>query len=99
MPEPFAMDAGVQYAFAPSPELVEGVLHRIHVVFESSDGRGWSAGTDLMSPTAGSAADFCDGMNARLGLGREEWMALAERVFAERARPSDDPGDAPFEFP
>ena len=40
MPEPFAMDAGVQYAFAPSPELVEGVLHRIHVVFESSDGRG-----------------------------------------------------------
>ena len=99
MPEPFTMDGGLRYAFAPSPEPVEGVVYRIRVVFEGLDGRLWSAGTDLMSPTAESAADFCDGMNARLGLGRPEWTAFAERVFTERPHRDGDSGDAPFEFP
>ena len=39
MPEPFTMDDALRYAFAPFPEPVEGVVYRIHVVFESSDGR------------------------------------------------------------
>ena len=93
MPEPFAMDDGLRYAFAPSPQPVDDILYRIHVVFEDSDGRCWSAGTELMSPTAESAADFCDGMNARLGLHRQEWTAFAERVFAKRPLGNDAPGN------
>ena len=99
MPEPFTMDGGLRYAFAPSLEPVEGIVHRIHIVFEGSDGRLWSAGTDLMSATMESAAEFCDGMNARLGLDRQEWTAFAERVFAERQQWDDDSRDDPFDFP
>ena len=34
----FTMNAGAPYAFAPSPDLVEGTLHQIYIVFEGSDG-------------------------------------------------------------
>ena len=99
MAEPFALDASVRYAFAPSPEPVESVMYRIHIVFECSDSRLWSAGTDLMSVTAESAAVLCDGMNARLGFDRHGWTALADRVFAERPNRNNGPKDEPFEFP
>ncbi len=46
MAEPFTMDAGARYAFPPSPELIEGVVHRIRIVFQASDGRVWTAGAD-----------------------------------------------------
>ena len=93
MSEPFTIGSGLRYAFAPFPQPAEDVLYRIHVVFESPDGRRWSAGTDLMSPTEESAIDFCDAMNVRLGLGRQEWTALAERVFSERSPGSGASGD------
>ena len=32
MPEPFAMDAGVQYAFAPSPELEHFPIILVHIL-------------------------------------------------------------------
>ena len=49
------MDAGARHAFAPSPEPTEGVVHRVRIVFQASDGRVWSAGTDMMAPTIDSA--------------------------------------------
>ena len=99
MPEPFSTNSGLHYAFAPSPTLIEDTLHRIHVVFEGSDGRYWSAGTDLISPTAESAATFCDNMNTRLGFDRKGWTAFAARVFAEQSGGGDGNGEAPCEFP
>ena len=76
------MEHAARYAFAPSPEPIEGALRRIRMVFEGSDGRVWSAGADMMAPTMDSAEDFCDALNVRLGLDREAWTAFAERVFA-----------------
>lgn len=51
------------------------------------------------TPTASSAADFCDGMNARLGFDRKRWTAFAERVFAERPDCNGDSGNEPYESP
>ena len=91
MAESFTMDVGARYAFAPSPEPIEGVVHRIRIVFQASDGRVWTAGTDMMAPTLDSAEDFCDALNARLGLDRDGWSAFAERVFAAQAQLSVNP--------
>jgi hypothetical protein len=82
MAEPVTMDASTRYAFAPSHEPIEGVVHRIRIVFEASDGRVWTAGTDMMALGMDSAEDFCDALNAPLGLSRDAWTAFAERVFA-----------------
>ena len=54
------------------------------MIFEESDGRLWSIGTDMMAPDLETAQGFADGLNARIGLDTDTWMALAERVFAER---------------
>ncbi len=51
MSEVFAMDAGIPYAFAPSPDSIKGAPHRIHMVFNGSDGRCWSTDTNLMAVT------------------------------------------------
>ena len=32
MAEPFTIDSGARYAFAPSPNPIEGALHRIRFV-------------------------------------------------------------------
>ena len=85
MTDPFTVDAGARYAFAPSPEPFEGTIYRIKIVFLTSDGRVWSAGTDMMAPTMDSAEDFCDALNARLGFDHDGWTAFAERVFAAQA--------------
>ena len=85
MAEPFTMNDGARYAFAPSPEPIEGAVHRIQIVFQASDGRVWTAGTDMMAPAMDSAEDFCDALNTRLGLDRDAWKRFAERVFAARA--------------
>ena len=86
MADAFTVDAGVRYAFAPSPEPIEGPLHRIRIVFQASDGRVWSAGTDMIAPTMDSAEDSCDALNARLGLDHDGWKGFAERVFAAQAQ-------------
>ena len=82
MPDAFHFDPGARYAFAPSPELIEGTLHRVCIVFEGSDGRHWTAGTELMAATRESAEDICEQLNRPLGLDYEEWTAFAERIFA-----------------
>ena len=82
MSDAFTMDAGARYAFASSPDLVEGTLHRICIVFEGSDGRRWMAGTELMAATRESAEDFCNQLNLPLGLDYEQWTTFAERTFA-----------------
>ena len=64
MAEPFTMDAGARYAFAPSPDPDAGGLHRIRIVFEASDGRVCTAGTDMMAPTMAGAEDSCGALNA-----------------------------------
>ncbi len=84
MSEPVPIDAGLRYAFAPDPEPVECVDYRIHAIFEATDARCRSTGTDLMLPTLESAQEFCDGLNARLGFRRPDWTAFADRVFTER---------------
>ena len=82
MSEAFSIYTGIRYAFAPSPDTGQGSLHKIYIVFEGSDGRRWTAGTELIAATANSTVDFCDGLNTRLGLDHEEWTAFAERIFA-----------------
>ena len=54
MAEPFTVDAGARYAFAPSPEPIEGSLHRIRIAFQASDGRVWTTGTDMIAPALDS---------------------------------------------
>ena len=80
-------DAGRRYAFAPHPDPVEEILYRIHIVFEESDGRLWSSGTDLMAPNMESAQAMAEDLNGRLGLDHASWTAFAERVFAASRRP------------
>ena len=88
MTQPTTTHAGRRYAFAPHPDPIEDVLHRIHVIFEDSDGRLWSAGTDLMAPNMDAAEAMAEGLNGRLGLNYAAWTAFAERVFAaKRMRP------------
>ena len=67
MTDAFEMDAGARYAFSPSPDPVRGSLHKIYIVFEGSDGRRWTAGTELIAATRDSAEDFCAALNAPLG--------------------------------
>ena len=98
MSDAFTLDAGARDAFAPLPDPIEGTLHRIHIVFQGSDGRRWSAGTDLMAATRESAADFCDGLNVPLGFHRDGWAAFAERVFTEEPHRKDEFASEPFEF-
>ena len=82
MTDPFTVDTGARYAFAPSPESFEGKMYRIRIVFEASDGRGWTSGTDMIAPTMDSAVDSCDALNTRLGFDHDGWTAFAERIFA-----------------
>ena len=86
MADPFTEDAGARHAFASSPDPMERSLHRIRIVFEASDGRVWTTGTNLIAPTLDSAADSCDALNSRLGYDHDGWSALAERVFAAQAQ-------------
>ena len=85
MPEPFAVDAGARYAFAPAPDPIDGVVHRIRILFKASDGRVWSTGTDMLVPSPDSAEHFCDALNARLGFDHDGWTNFAEGVFAAQA--------------
>ena len=78
----FATSHPTPYAFAPSPDLVEDTLNRIYIIFEGSDGRHWTAGTELMAATRESAEDFCDKLNAPLSFNYEGWAVFAQRVFA-----------------
>jgi len=99
MAEPFNLDTGARYAFAPYPEPIEGSLHRICIVFEGSDGRHWTAGTELMAATRKSAEEFADRMNARLGFDYEEWTAFAERIFAANPYRKSKAGSQPSALP
>ncbi len=89
MAEPFSMDAGARYAFAPSPEPFEDMMCRIRIIFQASDGRGWTSGTDMIAPTLDSAEDSCDTLNTRLRFDHDGWMAFAARVFAAQAQLGD----------
>ena len=81
---------GPRHAFALHPEPVEGILHRVHVIFQESDGRLWAAGTDMMAPNPDSGELFVDRLNETLGADRAEWSALAARAFAAGSRPTPD---------
>ena len=82
MTETITDGPGPRHHFAPRPDPVEGMLHRIYVVFEGSDGRLWASGTDMMAPSLESAEAFSDRLNETLGVGRAAWSGLANRVFA-----------------
>ena len=71
-----------RHIFGPHPDPVEGILHRICIIFEESDGRLWAAGTDMMAPNLESAEAFSDRLNETLGVNRAACSALADRAFA-----------------
>ena len=91
MTEQLTTDAGRRYAFAPHPDPIEDILHRLHIIFEEPDGRLWSAGTDLMAPTMESAETFAEDLNSRLGLDYTTWTEFARRVFAAKQMGSGRP--------
>ena len=39
-----------------------------------------------MAPSIDSAEDYCDALNARLGLYRDAWKPFDERVFATQVQ-------------
>ena len=93
MTETVVAGPGPRHAFAPHPDPVEGLLHRVYVIFQESDGRVWAAGTDMMAPNLDSAERFVERLNETLGIDRAEWSALADRAFA--AGSESAPGDGP----
>ena len=99
MSDALTMDAGARYAFAPSPDLVEDTLHRIYIVFEGSDSRHWTAGTELMAATRESAENFCDKLNPPLGFDYEGWTVFAHRVFAANPYRKSKSGGEPSALP
>ena len=82
MTETITDGPGPRHVFARHLDPVEGILHRIYVIFEECDGRLWTSGTDMMTPSLESAEAFSDRLNETLGVDRAAWSALAERVFA-----------------
>ena len=92
-------DAGRRYAFAPHPDPIEDILYRIHVIFQESDGRLWSAGTDLLAPNMESAEAMAEDLNSRLGLDYAAWTAFAEQAFAAKRMRPDSSEPEPFETP
>jgi len=62
-------DYGARYAFASSPGPTKSSLHRIHVVFDGSNDRRWSSGTELTAITEESTTGYGDGFNVPLGSG------------------------------
>ena len=86
MAEPFTVDAGAHYAFALSPEQLEGTICSIGIVFETSDRRVSPAGTETMPPTKDCAEDFCDAPNAHLGSDQDGQTGVAQRIFAAPAK-------------
>lgn len=93
MTENIVAGPGARHAFAPHPDPVEGLLYRVYVIFEESDGRVWAAGTDMMAPDLDSAERFVERLNETLGVDRAERSALADRAFA--AGSQSVPGDGP----
>ena len=91
MTELIADGPGPRHAFALHPDPVEGLLHRVYVVFHESDDRVWAAGTDMMAPDRDNGELFVDRLNETLGVDRAEWSALAARAFAAGSEPA--PGD------
>ena len=79
---------GPRHAFALHPDPVEGLLHRIYVVFQESDSRVWATGTDMMAPDPGNGELFVDRLNETLGVDRAQWSALAARAFAAGSEPA-----------
>ena len=82
MSETIADGPGPRHIFAPHPDPVEGLLHRMYVIFEECDGRLWASGTDMMAPSLESAEAFSDRLNETLGVDRAAWSGLAKLVFA-----------------
>lgn len=74
-------------------------MRRVNIVFEDSDGRKGTAGTELMAATEESAIDFCDQLNARLDLDHEAWGVFAARVFAANPYRKDKSASEPSHLP
>ena len=87
MTETITDGPGPRHAFAPHPDPVEGILHRIYIIFEESNGQLWASGTDMMAPSLESAEAYADRLNETLGVDKTAWSALADRVFAAAETP------------
>ena len=73
------------YAFCPSYDLGDEP-QQVRIVFEGMTGY---VPTALVALTLADAERICDRLNARLGLTREEWTALAARSMRAEGRIPD----------
>ncbi len=76
------------YAFVPAYDL-EDEVQQIRIVFENMAGY---VPTALAALTMDDAERLCDRLNARLGLSRKEWTAMA--TASMRAGPIAPDGSA-----
>ena len=76
------------YCFCPSYDVGDEV-QQIRIVVEGMTG---FIPTALVALTVEDAENICDKLNARLGLGRDEWTRLAARSMDEGP---PEPGDPP----
>ena len=72
-----ALPGNPDYAFCPAYG-PDDAPQEIRLVI---DGMSGSIPTALVGLTLQNAEDFCDRLNARLGMDREAWSALAARAM------------------
>ena len=78
MPSSHTLPDNLVYAFCPSYDL-DNVPQQIRIVFDSMPGY---VPTALVGLTLDDALRICDRLNARLGLDRDAWSAIAGRSMS-----------------
>ena len=78
MPSSHTLPDNPVYAFCPSYDL-DNVPQQIRIVFDSMPGY---VPTALVGLTLDDALRICDRLNARLGLDRDAWSAIAGRSMS-----------------
>ena len=73
------------YAFVPAYDPADQP-QQIRIVFETLPGY---VPTALVALNLADAERLCTKLNARLGLDRDAWMAMAAHAMRESERPSD----------
>ena len=77
------MNSNTQYAFIPEPQESPGLPHPIIIIVE---GLPQPITTSIVALTLDDAANVCDAMNARLGLDRAAWTAIAAEALTPPER-------------
>ena len=78
MPSSHTLPDDPVYAFCPSYDL-DNVPQQIRIVFDSMPGY---IPTALVALSLDDALRICDRLNARIGLDRDAWSAIAARAMS-----------------